>query len=438
MSMPYKTFEENGKFCTYKLDASGEKTGKTLGCHADKESADKQVAALYASTDTEKSVKCAKCGYDSEMTYVPMGVLTFADAVAAVSAKDEVMELKTHLSMFEQVVDNILWSSEVKDKTAAISGLLDELKVIVAQDVADVDLGDEDESKSLKAKRAGSPVASDYLIVEDSKDTSKWHLPVKESGTPNHRLMGSAWAALHKGFRGKQYAGPDKDKAIAKLKKLYRSEGLPIPSEKSIFLDDPELLAVKSLEDSRVGSYAILWGDVNRKDLTGEYFNPDTEELTSVFDTMKGLPCFYNHTLNEVIKSAVIGRVDTLVKDSVGLWYEAELKLANEYDEAIKKLLKEGKLKTSTQTFPVARKVASDGRIERWPIVEVSLTPTPAEPRMLPVSELKSAFETLGYEGFEDVLKGAGMPESCEDSQGAEKARLRLELEAEQILWELL
>jgi hypothetical protein len=68
-----------------------------------------------------------------------------------------------------------------------------------------------------------------YLVHDDK---GNGHLPVSdEDGTINHRLMGAAWAALHGGYRGNQYEGPGKSEAIAKLKKLYESEGMELPSE---------------------------------------------------------------------------------------------------------------------------------------------------------------------------------------------------------------
>lgn len=58
------------------------------------------------------------------------------------------------------------------------------------------------------------------------------HLPVsKAGGEPDHRLMGAAWAALHGGYRGNTYKGPDKEAAIAKLKAMYKKEGMDTPSE---------------------------------------------------------------------------------------------------------------------------------------------------------------------------------------------------------------
>jgi len=79
--------------------------------------------------------------------------------------------------------------------------------------------------------KADSP--GDYLVVEDRTKPSTWHLQVKRNGTPDHRLMGSAWAALHSGFRGNTYEGPQKREALAKLKRLYEHEQMPLPTEKA-------------------------------------------------------------------------------------------------------------------------------------------------------------------------------------------------------------
>jgi hypothetical protein len=59
-------------------------------------------------------------------------------------------------------------------------------------------------------------------------------LQVKKNGTPDHRLMGAAWAALHGGYRGNKYEGPDKGKALDKLKALYKAEDMPLPTEKEV------------------------------------------------------------------------------------------------------------------------------------------------------------------------------------------------------------
>src|ERR1700677_178986 len=60
----------------------------------------------------------------------------------------------------------------------------------------------------------------------------KGQLPYTDaSGTPNHRLMGPPWAALHGGNRGNEYKGKDKAAAITKLTALYKSEKMDTPEE---------------------------------------------------------------------------------------------------------------------------------------------------------------------------------------------------------------
>ena len=79
--------------------------------------------------------------------------------------------------------------------------------------------------------KAGDP--GDYLVVEDREKPTTWHLQVKKNGKVDHRLLGAAWAALHGGYRGNKYQGPNKQEALAKLKRLYEREGMPIPAGKS-------------------------------------------------------------------------------------------------------------------------------------------------------------------------------------------------------------
>jgi hypothetical protein len=73
--------------------------------------------------------------------------------------------------------------------------------------------------------------AVQYLVKEPD---GKGRLPyTKEDGKPDHTLLGAAWAALHGGYRGNKYEGPDKAKALAKLKKIYKEEKMELPSDKA-------------------------------------------------------------------------------------------------------------------------------------------------------------------------------------------------------------
>jgi hypothetical protein len=82
----------------------------------------------------------------------------------------------------------------------------------------------------MAATKEGYP-PSDFLVVEDPEKATTFHLQVKRHGTPDHGLMGAAYAALYKNYRGNSYEGPGKEEAKTKLRALYKSEGMDWPSE---------------------------------------------------------------------------------------------------------------------------------------------------------------------------------------------------------------
>lgn len=83
----------------------------------------------------------------------------------------------------------------------------------------------------LKTDGGAQYPASSYLVVEDPRRVSTWHLRVRdEDGEVDRRLMGAAWAALHDGYRGNVYEGDGKQEAVAALKKLYDEVGAALPT----------------------------------------------------------------------------------------------------------------------------------------------------------------------------------------------------------------
>ncbi len=93
----------------------------------------------------------------------------------------------------------------------------------------------ESDKRTTKSEGDGDHPAGHYLVVEDPEKPTTWHLRVRNAkGELDHTLMGGAWAALHGGYRGNKYQGPNKEQALAKLKRLYEQEGMSTPSEKSI------------------------------------------------------------------------------------------------------------------------------------------------------------------------------------------------------------
>ena len=145
----------------------------------------------------------------------------------------------------------------------------------------------------------------------------------------------------------------------------------------------------------RIGGYMLVWGEADRRDLQGEFFTPQTDVG---LDWYEQRPVLYHHGLDGALKAAVIGVIDTLRPDETGLWAEAQLDLHKRYVRAVRRLVDLGVLSWSSGSLPHLVDVGEDGRIKCWPIVEGSLTPTPAEPRQTDVQTLKSAYKSLGLD----------------------------------------
>ena len=156
-------------------------------------------------------------------------------------------------------------------------------------------------------------------------------------------------------------------------------------------------MRVKTVDPSegRIGGYLLVWGESRNRDLQGEYFTPQTDVG---LDWYEQRPVLYHHGLDGALKAAVIGVIDTLRPDETGLWAEAQLDLHKRYVRAVQRLVDQGVLCWSSGSLPHLVDIHADGQIKRWPIVEGSLTPTPAEPRLTDVHTLKSAYKSLGLD----------------------------------------
>ncbi len=83
----------------------------------------------------------------------------------------------------------------------------------------------------MRLRENDSDSPSDYLVVGDPKVKSTWHLPVRSGGSPNHNLMGAAYAALTSNHRGHSYQGPNSGGALSQLHSMYRSEKMKWPGD---------------------------------------------------------------------------------------------------------------------------------------------------------------------------------------------------------------
>ena len=169
--------------------------------------------------------------------------------------------------------------------------------------------------------------------------------------------------------------------------------------------------AIKSDRLGSVKGYLVRFGSPDTTDLEGDYFTKSTD---FGFPIKAGervpLNVYYHHGMDAVVGKKSIG-TGYVKMDETGLWYEAQLDMADEYGSMIAKLCKQGKMGYSSGAagHMVERKsVGKASEITRWCIAEASITPTPAEYR----NSVKSLEDMYSMEPMEEEeMVMAPMPE---------------------------
>lgn len=192
-----------------------------------------------------------------------------------------------------------------------------------------------------------------------------------------------------------------------------------------------EEYAIKILNENddtvTIGGYGIIFGG---RDLAGDTFTVKTDFN---LDVVPNVPTYYDHAQN-VLKDR-IGTSVVKTIDKVGVFFETELAKSNQYIKQILKLIDTGVLGYSTGA--VSHLVDREGgEIKNWPMYEISLTATPAEPRTIGVEHIKASVEVDATQAsVENATKTKGdlpMSEKQEGQEvedfGAEMKTLRDEL----------
>lgn len=158
-----------------------------------------------------------------------------------------------------------------------------------------------------------------------------------------------------------------------------------------------------------VGGWGVIFGG---KDLYGETFTKSTDFM---LDLVPNKPVLYDHSLGEV--KHIIGKAIKVEPRDAGLWVEAELKRNEEYVSQVLELVQKGALGWSSGS--VSHLVRMDGsQIKAWPLIEMSLTPTPAEPRTLGVEVIKALVESdPSFEALMPEARAATLAASADDAE---------------------
>lgn len=163
--------------------------------------------------------------------------------------------------------------------------------------------------------------------------------------------------------------------------------------------------SVDGIKSDRLGyvkGYLVRFGDTKTADLEGDYFTKSTDYGFPMTEGKRvPLNVYYHHGMDAQVGKKSIG-TGYIKMDDTGLWYEAQLDLADEYGSMIAKLCKQGKMGFSSGAAAhlVERKsMGGAAEITRWPIAEASITPTPAEYR----NSVKSLEEYYGMGEMDDM-----------------------------------
>lgn len=150
----------------------------------------------------------------------------------------------------------------------------------------------------------------------------------------------------------------------------------------ALYAAEPEAkMAIKFVansDDTIEGIAMPFGGPFNGRDLEGESFTAKTD---FALDWFAERPLLYEHGFDKDMGTSVVGRVKRWgIDEKVGVWFEAQLDKAHRYYEAIQKLIEQGKLFVSSGALSYMTERKETGEITRWPWVELSLTPRPANP----------------------------------------------------------
>jgi hypothetical protein len=152
---------------------------------------------------------------------------------------------------------------------------------------------------------------------------------------------------------------------------------------------------IKFADTGIIEGWAAPYGSPTHRDAQGEWFSPRTDFGLDLIPT--GRPLLIGHGLTEA-GPAVVGRIASAERRPEGLWIRAQLDRAGRYFARIRDELAAGALAFSSATMAHLAKTGRDGEILAWPLVEVSLTATPAsaDARIVSVKNAVAHFAEIG------------------------------------------
>jgi len=179
--------------------------------------------------------------------------------------------------------------------------------------------------------------------------------------------------------------------------------------------------AIKAVAPFTLKGTGVVYGG---EDLTGDRFSKDTDFGGS--RPFVGMPVYYDHALGGI--KSQIGTVKVWTPTDTGIDVQIELDRRHKYAADVMKLAEQGALGLSTGALPhLVERV--DGEIKRWVVGEISLTPTPAEPRTTTEvstkgTTVRTAAANTGHDDIKTAVSTEGTQHTMDNIKDAVKAAI--------------
>lgn len=158
---------------------------------------------------------------------------------------------------------------------------------------------------------------------------------------------------------------------------------------------------IRMASNGRLEGYLVRFTSPDEVDTYGTWFDANTDYMTDDHPIV-GTPIYYNHGMDRRIGVNKLATVTDSRIDAKGLWIEAELQQQELYLEWVRELEQKAQQRNgrglgfSSGAWEQSVRVGDDGHIDRWAIIEGSLTLIPADIKnvVMTFDNLKSAINS--------------------------------------------
>jgi hypothetical protein len=184
----------------------------------------------------------------------------------------------------------------------------------------------------------------------------------------------------------------------------------------------PRRAAITALDDvlGEIEGYIHVWNPPGSVDEYGTWF--DRESPPELALDFLPLPVSYEHAMDKIVAKEIVGKIERLWFDDVGLRFSAQLNRASPFFQRIVNEIRAGKLATSSATAEHLSEFDADGRFVKWWLSELALTADPAENTMPIVTLVRS------------MPRGAGNPHGADDGARTVTSTGQRNMEINQII----